>query len=315
MASHPEDSDEAFDQDSFKWMSIIVLILAVSGFFGLAWYAYENSTQHMRIEDVLLVEADDAPYRRAPDEKGGMEFVHKDKKAYALLDKDTIDSGKSAKAAPKAEVPDAALIEKAQKATEPAKEETKETVETLFSEAETKKTRIEEKKEALKKELKEETVSTYVKPKEPVKVAEKKPEPVEIKTPAPVKPTPKTEKKAEAPKVVEKNVEPKKPEPVKTVQRKAPAKPKAAPASGSYQVQIGAFRSNSEAETQWKKIRSKHSDIIGSLSRKIVRADLGDKGIYYRLRVTGLSSSDAAKSLCATLSARGQACFPAGKAS
>ena len=83
-----------------------------------------------------------------------------------------------------------------------------------------------------------------------------------------------------------------------------------ASANGSGRVQLGAYRSEEEAQAAWDKLHLKHKE-LSDRQPTIVRADLGDKGIYYRLRVTSL---DDAKSLCAALSAKGQACIiPQGK--
>ena len=46
----------------------------------------------------------------------------------------------------------------------------------------------------------------------------------------------------------------------------------------------------------------------------IVKADLGSKGVYYRLRTGGFASSAEAKEFCSALTAKGQACIiPVGK--
>jgi len=81
---------------------------------------------------------------------------------------------------------------------------------------------------------------------------------------------------------------------------------------GQYLVQIASLRSYEEAEAAWNKISAKHSFLRGSLY-DIKRADLGEKGIYYRLRVDGISSRDQAKVICDKLKSNGQACFPTGR--
>ena len=83
--------------------------------------------------------------------------------------------------------------------------------------------------------------------------------------------------------------------------------------ANSYKVQLGAFRSQADAEAQWQKIRSSHLDLLNGKPYQIVRADLGAKGIYYRLRAGGAPSEAAAKSLCKTLDARKQPCLYVGK--
>ena len=96
----------------------------------------------------------------------------------------------------------------------------------------------------------------------------------------------------------------------------AKAKPEAetrtaAPAaSGDGRVQLGAYRSEEEAQEAWEKAHIKHKE-LSDKQPTIIRADLGEKGIFYRLRVTGLADP---KGLCAALTAKGQACLiPVGK--
>ncbi len=95
----------------------------------------------------------------------------------------------------------------------------------------------------------------------------------------------------------------------------APVETPAAPASrsavsGSHVVQVGSFRSNDEALAKWSSMQSKISAVIGDKSFDIEQADLGDRGIYHRLRVGPFTSSDAANAYCATLKQNGQDCLP-----
>lgn len=127
--------------------------------------------------------------------------------------------------------------------------------------------------------------------------AVEKPQPEPAKPVAPVKlvekPVEKTiEKPAENPVEV----------PVEKPVAKAEAKPKAAHAKGV--VQLGAYKSEAEARGDFTKQQKKHKALAGK-SAVINRADLGDKGVFYRLRV----ATDDAKSLCAKLSAEHQACM------
>lgn len=97
----------------------------------------------------------------------------------------------------------------------------------------------------------------------------------------------------------------------------APASPpaKAAPAaagSGGFQVQLAAMKSEAEAQAAWKKALTANKDLLGSLSEEVVRADLGAKGIYFRLRAGPLDEA-AAKGLCAELVKRNQVCIVARK--
>jgi cell division septation protein DedD len=98
----------------------------------------------------------------------------------------------------------------------------------------------------------------------------------------------------------------------KTAPAKAPEKAaeKQSPAKGAsgVKVQLGAYGSEAEAKEVWGKLQKKHSSLADK-SPIIVRADLKAKGIFYRLRVGGFASKDAAKSFCKTLSDKGQACI------
>ena len=75
----------------------------------------------------------------------------------------------------------------------------------------------------------------------------------------------------------------------------------------SYGVQLGSFKSDSEAKSRWSKISS--NSYLKSAQEKIVRADLGAKGIYYRLRVINAGDKTAAQDLCSNLKKSKIDCF------
>ncbi|HYH39573.1 MAG TPA: SPOR domain-containing protein [Azospirillum sp.] len=90
----------------------------------------------------------------------------------------------------------------------------------------------------------------------------------------------------------------------------APAAPKAPPApsagGGGYRVQLASVRSEAEAAAEWKRLSSRHPDLSG-LSMQVSKADLGEKGVYYR--VQGGSVDEArARSICEKLKAQNVGC-------
>ena len=95
----------------------------------------------------------------------------------------------------------------------------------------------------------------------------------------------------------------------------APAKPatlpKATAATGAYVLQIGAYKSQSDADTAWKAFQAKHAALLSGFGPDVRKADLGDKGVWYRLRVGSFADKDAAVAMCDRLKAEGAACFPA----
>ena len=83
----------------------------------------------------------------------------------------------------------------------------------------------------------------------------------------------------------------------------------AAAAGGSYLLQIGAYKSQDDAMTAWKSYVGKHAALLKGFGPDVQRADLGDKGVWYRLRVSSFADRNAATGLCERLKAENGACF------
>ncbi len=89
----------------------------------------------------------------------------------------------------------------------------------------------------------------------------------------------------------------------------APAAPSPA-AAGGFVLQIGAYKSQADAEAAWKTYKAKHAALLTGYSDNVQQADLGEKGTWYRLRVAGFSDREVATALCDRLKADGGACIP-----
>ena len=88
------------------------------------------------------------------------------------------------------------------------------------------------------------------------------------------------------------------------------AEPAAPAASGPYLVQLASFRAIEEADRAWRRLVKENRDLLGALTARVERADLGaDQGVFYRLRVGALAGEDAAKALCGKLKARNVDCL------
>ena len=83
--------------------------------------------------------------------------------------------------------------------------------------------------------------------------------------------------------------------------------------SGSHLVQIGAFGSQTEADQSWARLQKKLGEYLSAKSPDVERADLGAKGVYYRLRVGPFASYDDAMDYCQGLKSRGQDCLVKAK--
>ena len=85
--------------------------------------------------------------------------------------------------------------------------------------------------------------------------------------------------------------------------------PAAAPAAGGYAVQVTSQRSEADAQTEFKTLQGKFPSQLGNRQPIIHRADLGDKGTFYRALVGPFASSEAAAAMCSNLKAAGGSCL------
>jgi hypothetical protein len=95
-------------------------------------------------------------------------------------------------------------------------------------------------------------------------------------------------------------------EPASTPLATAPA---AAASAGGYAVQVTSQRSEAEAEAAFKALQAKFPTQLGSHQPIIHRADLGDKGTFYRALVGPFASAEAAAGMCSNLKAAGGSCI------
>lgn len=306
----------------------LVLICAFGGFIALAIYAYQAGTQSVNDGELMVIEADKTPMKEKPTDPGGMQFPNQDKTIFETFAANGQNPPKVERVLPTPEEPIAnnpdgetttwvngKLSPSAQAATPAApagaeqvfgdedappvatKEEPKPAAQVMNVQEELGKQAVAEAAPAVSApkaaEKAENTRAAAV--NEAVKkaiVEAKEVEKAAVK-PVEVKEVPVAEKTIEAKPIAEKPT----PKPVAKV---APEKPKASTGKGL--VQLGAYKSEAEAKADFTKIQKKHAALAGK-SPTINRADLGDKGIFYRLRV----ATDDAKALCAKLS--GQACM------
>ena len=88
----------------------------------------------------------------------------------------------------------------------------------------------------------------------------------------------------------------------------APAKPAATVSGSGVLVQVSSQKSEEAARSTFRDLQAKYPGILGAYQADIQRADLGDRGIYYRVRVGPFSGTDAQR-LCDNLQAAGGDCI------
>ena len=91
--------------------------------------------------------------------------------------------------------------------------------------------------------------------------------------------------------------------------RKTPRAEAAATTVSGAKVQLYSARSRGQALAAWGRLSSEEKELLGSLSHRVVKAEIPKRGAFYRLRAGPLADKAAAKRLCALLKGRGRDCF------
>lgn len=224
---------------------------------------------------VPLIRADNAPLRVKPEEPGGMAVPNKDSTIFNTLKGDREEGGVENlldDGGDTASVAREEVASKVEKKTEPL----------VDVELEAEAPKADEKSVAsVIDTLKEENKPQVAAPA--VEVVKEEPPKMELP-------------KAAMPKA----------DPIKTEQVKIDT-PKPASSGGATYIQLAAVKSEAEANTQWSKFKAKNPE-LASLSLKVQKADLGAKGIFYRIQA-GPLTADAATSTCAAVKSRGGNCI------
>lgn len=105
-----------------------------------------------------------------------------------------------------------------------------------------------------------------------------------------------------------------------TAAAKPPAPPSSAPlpppaaqqtpkpsGGGSWRVQLASVRSEAEAAAEWKRLSSRYASALNGVGMQIVKADLGEKGVFYRVQGGGLDEIGA-RGVCEQLKSQNVGC-------
>jgi len=84
------------------------------------------------------------------------------------------------------------------------------------------------------------------------------------------------------------------------------------PSSGNWVVQVASVKGDeAQAQRRADSIGESYQSTLASLALEVKRADLGDKGIYYRVRIGPFAEKSGANEICQKLKGEGQDCFVA----
>ena len=96
-----------------------------------------------------------------------------------------------------------------------------------------------------------------------------------------------------------------KPKPAKPAVQTAAATPAAAAAPTKYVVQVGSKKNQTEALASFADMQQKYPTLLANYRPMVQKADLGAKGVWYRLRIGPIADKTAATKLCGQLKSQG----------
>ena len=71
---------------------------------------------------------------------------------------------------------------------------------------------------------------------------------------------------------------------------------------------MSSQKNEADAQASYRALQGKFPNVLGSASPVIKRADLGEKGVYYRAMVGPFGSSEEAAQFCGSLKSAGGQC-------
>ncbi|WP_193170839.1 SPOR domain-containing protein [Nisaea nitritireducens] len=275
-----------------RGLTILAATLAVAAFAGIVWYAYDQGRRIGSETAAPLIKADTAPTKVRPDSPGGMEVPHQDK-----LVLDDLGSGRGAqngesrveRLLPPPETPlpppeplsiptnDATQTAEAPAPSAPAVTPTPAPAPSATA-----------------------VIPPATKP-EATKPVATKPADSATKTlvpPPPAIPATKVETPATAPA----------PKPaVAKAPKPAPAPAPAPAATGGFNIQVAALRSEDAAAKEWNRVKAANIVLLAALGPTYQRVTTSN-GVFFRVQ-GGPLSENAARDICTALKAKGQACL------
>ncbi len=252
--------------------AVVVVLAIVAVAMAAGWLFGEPEGEALTQAQVPLIKAEEGPVMVRPEDPGGMEVPNRDMLVYRRFES-AGEAPPVERLLPSSEQPVVPPRPVAAPGREIAPVEEEPEMEDASSAAETV-------AELIAADQVEDTVVT--------------PEPPEA---APVPPAPAAKPE---------------PEPVPAPRAPATPVPSRAPATvpaGAYQVQLLAVHTRDQARAAWGLLSKKHADVLGGLQPNIVRADLGGKGVIYRLRAGPAGDEGKARAICASLAKRRVDCL------
>jgi cell division septation protein DedD len=85
--------------------------------------------------------------------------------------------------------------------------------------------------------------------------------------------------------------------------------PAAVNEGSGYRLQLAAVHSEAAAQQAWTRIKGEQKDLLGAIGGAWPRADLGERGIFYRVQAGPIDDAVKARRMCDELKRRRVACI------
>lgn len=294
----------------------LALALAGAAAFGVIVYsAYQGNDTGSG--DVPLITADDQPLREKPSDEGGMEIANRDSTIYDTLDSHSNQGGlERLMPMPESPVDGPAAIDPRRPDGTPAL--TAAEIELLHHQqnrvvgdaAERAMSELTEAASNLPQGAEQGRTSTMVLTDKTEKLDP--PAAATQTAEAPVVATPLAEAEeaplAEVTEAVKETAD----AAVTPAEEKAVAAVKPAAGAAMRLVQLGAVRTEDAAKAEWARLQKKFKSQLGALDASIEQADLGARGVYWRIRGASVTAEQG-KKICAELAKAKQSCMVVGR--
>ena len=309
--THPGDPNleiDLLDDDGGPrggWRSSVAIVAVVAVLAGTLWYAYDWATGQLATTRLPVIVADTSPIKSHPESPGGIEVLNQD---VAVLNDVVPDPAKpqAERLLPPPEAPQPPQAAAPQVETPQVEAPQVEAPQVEAPQVEAPQaTSVAEVERLLGPPL-----DTAAGPPRKTPAAEEAPPPA---APAPVLPEPKAETMlvpeppAEAPGAPAEARSAATSEPAPQVAAQVAALPDAT--TGGFVVQLAALRAKDGARPAWTRLQKAHPELLGDRELTIQKADLGDRGIFYRVQAGFFADRAGARVLCNALKARGQDCL------
>ena len=273
LNSQPLDSLEERKNDITRSQHIFLGTVLGVGLAGIvSWFILSPDYSSVQDAEIPVVRRPQAAIKVQPADPGGMEILNQDKTVYDIVEKKDSSDAKVENLLPPPEEPKLVLTDtSADSSPQAAKEKEVETP-AIAAPQVTADTSAKVANSADAK-LQPETQTPKEEPKEEIKIEIKQPEPSVVAS-----------------------------------QPKAQAQKEQAIANGSWQIQLISSPNKSAMEKAWNDLSKKYA-VLKGLPHEVETADLGSKGIFYRLKAGAFKERAEADKICNSIKSAGGSCL------